>query len=201
MRGSWATTSGKGERPWLGLPLAPWASAKSLWQRRGMPRAEAQSTAKEHLYVLVHGFNSRAEHLQYMATEMQRRLGPEASIHLSRCNEAKIPNFLVHPTHDGVDGCGERCAHGHGHGHGHVHVCAFHRFHDVVIISRLAHEIREVVALPEHGTLRYISFLGNSMGGLFLRFAFGLLFDRGTGVRGGTSQRKHMRPRIWELAV
>jgi len=47
---------------------------------------------------------------------------------------------------------------------------------------RLAREIRRVVAEPEHRDLQYISFLGNSMGGLFLRFAFGLLLDRDTGA-------------------
>ena len=110
--------------------------------------------APTHLYVLVHGFNSRAEHLQYMATEMQRRLGPRASVYLSSCNQARIPNFFLHPTHNGIDRGGER----------------------------LALEIRDVVAKPEHRELEFISCLGNSMGGLFLRFAFGLLLDPATGV-------------------
>ena len=106
-----------------------------------------------HLYVLVHGFNSCADHMKYMAEELSRCLGPKASVHLSRCNQSKIPNILVHPTHDGIDCGGER----------------------------LAAEIRDVVARPEHCELKHISFLGNSMGGLFLRFAFGLLFDPETG--------------------
>jgi hypothetical protein len=107
-----------------------------------------------HLYVLVHGFNSRADHLQYMATEMRRRLGPRASVYLSCCNQARIPTFFLHPTHDGIDRGGER----------------------------LALEIRDVVAKPEHSELEFISCLGNSMGGLFLRFAFGLLLDPETGL-------------------
>ena len=122
--------------------------------RRSAPGADRRRPT--HLYVLVHGFNSCAEHLSYLATEMRRRLGPTASVHLSRSNQARIP-FVCHPTHDGID----------------------------TAASRLATEIREVVAQPEHTGLEYISFLGNSMGGLFLRYACGLLFDPDTSLIAG----------------
>jgi len=50
--------------------LGSWASAKSLWQRRGergpLRDEAAPGHRKRHLYVLVHGFNSRADHLQVM---------------------------------------------------------------------------------------------------------------------------------------
>lgn len=48
-----------------------------------------------------------------------------------------------------------------------------------------------MVAQPEHRNLQYISFLGNSMGGLFLRFAFGLLFDRDTGLMTPARHNSH----------
>ena len=53
--------------------------------------------------------DSACANAQYMAKEMAQRLGPEASIYLSKCNQAKIPNFFIHPTHDGIDRGGERC--------------------------------------------------------------------------------------------
>ena len=59
--------------------------------------------------VACHAHNSACATAQYMATEMAQRLGPMASIYLSKCNQAKIPNFFMHPTHDGIDRGGERC--------------------------------------------------------------------------------------------
>ena len=126
----------------------------SIGQSVPAAQPEPDALRPTHLYVLVHGFNSRADHLQYMAREMRSCLGPSAAVYLSCCNQARIPNFFMHPTHDGIDRGGER----------------------------LASEIRDVVSKPEHSDLECISFLGNSMGGLFLRFAFGLLFDRETGA-------------------
>jgi hypothetical protein len=138
-------------------------ASKSLWRRlrpgssrdlSGAEREKNEDVARPtHLYILVHGFNSRADHLQYMAAEMRSRLGPDATVYLSSCNQAKVPTFFMHPTHNGIDRGGER----------------------------LAQEIRDVVAKPENCNLKYISFLGNSMGGLFIRFSLGLLFDVETG--------------------
>ncbi|EKX45679.1 hypothetical protein GUITHDRAFT_108555 [Guillardia theta CCMP2712] len=48
-----------------------------------------------HLYILVHGFNSRAEHLNYVAKEMANRLGPSAAVYSSFCNEAKALEKMV----------------------------------------------------------------------------------------------------------
>jgi hypothetical protein len=134
--------------------------------------AQLRQGKQTHLYVLVHGFNSRADHLQYMATEMKRRLGPNVAVYLSKCNQSQLPSFFIHPTHSGIDRGGER----------------------------LAKEISEVVAKPEHSGLEYISFLGNSMGGLFIRFALGLLFDRETGACVCVCERERERESARERA-
>ncbi len=63
-----------------------------------------------HLYVLVHGFNSKADHLKYLAEHLRKRLGAGAVVHCAKCNEAKMPNPFLHPTHDGIDTGGERLA-------------------------------------------------------------------------------------------
>eukprot|EP00961_Rhodomonas_salina_P252304 3410423-Rhodomonas_salina.1 len=114
---------------------------------------ESDTCEETHLYVLVHGFNSKADHLKYLADHLRNRLGPSALVHAAKCNEARIANPFMHPTHDGIDTGGER----------------------------LAAEVREVV--KRHPALKFISFIGNSMGGLFARYALGLLFDSNTGAR------------------
>ena len=104
-----------------------------------------------HLYVVVHGFNSRPEHMTYLADQMRAKLGLNTIVHVAVCNRARIPDIIHNPTHDGVDAGGQR----------------------------LAIEIREVVKHHEDrgSRLRYISILGNSMGGIYARYAIGMLYE------------------------
>ena len=99
------------------------------------------------LYILVHGFNARPEHMGFLAQQMRDNL-PDSIIHISSCNSSQ-PGFGNNPTHEGIDKAGER----------------------------LARETRDVAAIYKSAGLRYISFVGNSMGGMFARYAIGLLFD------------------------
>ena len=48
--------------------------------------------------------------MRYLAKKLTAALGPTAMVHVARCNQARVPNFIVHPTHDGVDRGGERLA-------------------------------------------------------------------------------------------
>ena len=107
-----------------------------------------------HLYVLVHGFNSCSGHLQYVAKRIKAALGAPAVVYLAGSNQPRVNNPLFHPTHDGIDVSGER----------------------------LAQEVSDLVRRPEHTRLKYISFFGNSLGGLITRYAFGLLFSPETGA-------------------
>lgn len=107
-----------------------------------------------HLYVLVHGFNSCQGHLRYVAKRIKAALGGPAVVYLAGSNQPRVNNPLFHPTHDGIDVGGER----------------------------LAQEISDLVRRPEHARLKYISFFGNSLGGLIARYAFGLLFNPDTGL-------------------
>jgi hypothetical protein len=48
--------------------------------------------------------------MRYLAKKLAAALGPSSMVHVAKCNQARVPNFIVHPTHDGVDRGGERLA-------------------------------------------------------------------------------------------
>jgi pimeloyl-ACP methyl ester carboxylesterase len=128
-------------------------TSKDLRHDRGDGGNVCEYGEAVHLYVLVHGFNSCSSHLKYVAKRIKAELGAPAVVYLAGSNQPKVNNPLFHPTHDGIDVGGER----------------------------LAQEVSDLVRLPEHAGLRFISFFGNSLGGLISRYAFGLLFDSDTG--------------------
>ena len=112
---------------------------------------------QDHLYVLVHGLHGSTRHLKYLASRTRARLGERAYVHIAACNSGGMS--YPHITHDGVDSGGER----------------------------LAAEVAQVVRRHREengGSLRFISFLGNSLGGLYCRYCIGKLYDRwGLGLR------------------
>lgn len=55
--------------------------------------------------------------------------------------------------------------------------------------ERLAAEIKEIA--HANPSLRYISMLGHSMGGLMLRYAAGQLYDPGTGLMAARLEPMH----------
>jgi hypothetical protein len=87
--------------------------------------------------------------MTYLADQMTEKLGPNAIVHVAVCNRTRAPDIIHNPTHDGVDAGGER----------------------------LAKEISEVVTQHQARGLRFISIVGNSMGGIYSRYAIGILFD------------------------
>lgn len=112
-----------------------------------------------HLYVVVHGFNSNPGHMAYIANTLAETTTTSSVIYVSRSSSDSLWQ-CSHPTHDGVQNVGARLA---------DEVSAFVRY------------LKFRKKLP----LQFISFVGVSMGGLFARFAIGVLFDCHTGLVAG----------------
>jgi hypothetical protein len=90
--------------------------------------------------------------MNFLAEKMREQI-PDSLVHIAVCN-ASQPRFGGNLTHDGIDSGGER----------------------------LAREIRACIENQECRKLHYISFVGNSMGGLFSRYAIGILYEPDTGT-------------------
>ena len=130
-----------------------------------------------HLYVLCHGLGGTPRDLNVL----RDALGADSNaiVHVAKCNAApqqdaeaagEVPKFmqylrvpLVARTYDGVEAGGQR----------------------------LADEIREVIA--RHPQLERISLVGNSLGGIYCRYAAALLYSDDDGTLAGLQVRASAR--------
>lgn len=147
------------------------ATGRGLSSSSSSSSSSSGVTAPSHLAVLVHGYVGRPDDLTYLKETITRMGKGNVFAYSATCNLGEycimiachslttrsqlcmcllvvFMNIKIGKTKDGVQAGGER----------------------------LAEEIKRVVAA--HPTLKDISFVGNSLGGLYSRYCLSLLYDR-----------------------
>ncbi|XP_057463161.1 uncharacterized protein LOC130753196 isoform X3 [Actinidia eriantha] len=114
----------------------------------------------DHLLVLVHGILASPSDWIYVEAELKRRLGKNFLIYASSCN-------TYTKTFAGIDGAGKRLADE-----------GTHFVQTKLLDGRISISIKQVMQVVKRTkSLKRISFLAHSLGGLFARYAVSVLYS------------------------
>lgn len=112
--------------------------------------------SQNHLIIVQHGLIGRAKDLEYLVRQIQKIDGDRAFVHATRVNEGG-------KTFDGVESGAQRIA------------------KDIIELIENDKENNN----NNFKNFKYISFIGNSLGGLYVRHAISILYDTMTGLIAG----------------